>query len=86
MGIDAFLHLIVFACTVLMGVLAFIGVRIFKNIDMLNESIQKFQSEIDHRIDNFRRDFDTRCDTVHKRINLHSERIVKLETQVKGSK
>jgi len=84
MDIDAFLHIIVFACTVLMAVISFVGVRIFKNIDQLYKAIKDFQYEIDGRINNFRRDFDNRCDTVHSRLSKHGERIAKLETKING--
>lgn len=66
--------------TTLLGLVAFIGVRIFRHIDKLTETVKEFQRDIDKRIDQFRRDFDDRCDKVYTRVNHQGERLARLET------
>ena len=73
-------ELIELIITVLLGLVAFIGIRIFKHIDKLAETIKEFQRDIDQRIDQFRRDFDARCDKVYSRVNNQGERLARLET------
>jgi len=76
-----FIEIILFLGTIVLAVLSFVGLRIFKHIDVLNNSIKEFQKDIDTRLYDFRRDFDKRCDVVHSRLNKHGERLAKLEVK-----
>ncbi|MBT8448595.1 MAG: hypothetical protein KJO69_02840 [Gammaproteobacteria bacterium] len=52
----------------LLGVVGFVGIRIFKAIDRLYG-----------KIDDFRADFDRRFGEVNMRVGLHAERLSRLE-------
>jgi len=66
----------------LLAVLSFLGIRIFRHIDALTDTIKMFQRDMDQRIDSFRRDFDVKCDNVHNRITQQGERLARLEQKV----